>query len=73
MKTKTLFHTLKLDTGTWTIEIVHNEGTTRIYTPRHAEREAIPADPWALAPIAADAAGQPLYAHTQVIPAYGRN
>jgi hypothetical protein len=67
VKTKTLFHTLKLHTGTWTIEVVHREATTHIYMPRHAAREALPADPWADSPIAHDQAGRALYASTMVM------
>lgn len=66
LKTKTLFQTLELETGTWTIEIVHTEGTTQINVPRPSRVEAmVPDDPWALVPITHDADGTPLFAMTQ--------
>lgn len=63
MPTRTLFQTLELPSGTWTIETV--------FTPKpptdNDVRTALPADPWADAPIAHDSAGRALYAQTLVM------
>lgn len=68
MKTKTLVHTIFLETGTWTIDIVHTEATTHIYLPRHAAREQLPADPWSdIAPITTQPDGTPVYAPTMIL------
>jgi hypothetical protein len=65
---KTLVHTIVLDTGTWTIDIVHREATTHVYMPRHAVREQMPVDPWSdIAPLATRSDGVPLYAPTMVL------
>jgi hypothetical protein len=69
MITKTLFQTLELDTGTWTIEVVHGEATTHVRLPKvYVSANAMPVDPWAdIAPLTIDRDGMPLYAPTMVM------
>lgn len=68
MNTTTLFKTLVLPTGTWTIEIVHSAGTTQIQLPKvEVDEYTLPADPWADEPITHDVTGAPIYAATQIM------
>lgn len=49
MPTKTLFQTLELGTGTWTLEVVIADATTHVMKPQTDEderRAIVPADPW---------------------------
>ena len=71
MPTQTLFQTLELASGTWTIEVVASEATTRVFTPKVPAVEQIrarmPADPWADEPITYDSAGRALYSQTLIM------
>jgi len=71
-KTRTLFHTLKLPTGDWTIEIAHDEATTHYdFLPVDLVEAQFPVDPWGDYPILTDAVGTPIWEATRLMHTIG--